>query len=193
MRAFSTAGPRAGRPGLSLRLALAAALALGAGCSSASAQEDHETWRCDTDNGTYSANPLMIWDKTTSISGRISFHKAYFGPRWSSTAKIGFTDSKLADGNCHCNGIFVKAFSDDPNGVRYYMLVDGEVVQLNWGRKYDTPITFRISIDPQGVMTIRIGKEHLEIKTAALPHPQRDTLMMECSGADVSFFNVDPQ
>jgi hypothetical protein len=166
---------------------LAATLVL-TSCSSAFAQ-DHETWRCDVPNGHYDDYSPPIWDKTTSITGRISFHKADFGPQWSSIAKIGFRDSTLKDGACHCNGIYVQAFEKT---VGFYMLVDGEPTELS-GRPYDTPITFKISIDPQGMMTVRLGKQFVEEKTAMLPHAARDTLEMTCSGADVSFLNINPQ
>src|SRR5947209_345599 len=151
-------------------------LALATSCSAAFGQ-DHETWRCDAPNGHYDANEPPIWDKTTSISGRISFHKAYPGPAFGSIAKIGFTDSKLQDGDCHCNGLFVKSFHD-PDRVGFYMLVDGETVLFEQGRTMDTPITFKISIDAAGLMTVQVGKEHMETKTATLPHPQRDTMEM---------------
>ncbi len=38
-----------------------------------------------------------------------------------------------------------------------------------------------------------VGKVHRETRTAVLAHPARDTLMMFCAGADVSFLNVNPQ
>jgi hypothetical protein len=157
-------------------------------CSSAFG-EDRETWRCDVPNGTYSMNDTALGGITKSISGRINFHKSDFGQTWSSTAKIGFTDSKIKQSGCHCNGILVMGF---PNTVGFYMLVDGDIVLLS-GRPYDTPITFKLSVNPQGIMTVKLGKQYLDTKTAALPHPVRDTLTMTCSGADVSFLNIQQQ
>lgn len=160
-------------------------------CSSALAQ-DRETWRCNAPNGSYDVNSSPISDKTTSISGRINFHDGDFGPDFSSMARIGFEDSTLGNEDCHCNGIFVQGFQN-PDRVGFYILVDGKAELLDQARKIDTPITFKISIDPHGIMTVKVGKEHLEIKTAALPHPARDTVMMSCSGADVSFLNLSLQ
>lgn len=176
--------------GPTFRLGMAACLALSTSCSAFA--QDRETWRCDVPNAHYDAVHLPIWDKTTSISGRIDFHQGHFGPEWHSIAKIGFTDSKLADGDCHCSGLFVRGW--EGQGLGFFLLVDGQTPEeFDLGRKYDTPITFKISIDPAGLMTVAVGKEHLETKTAMLPHPERDTLMMSCSGADVSFLNVNPQ
>ena len=171
------------------RLQLVTALILPLGCSSAFAQ-DHETWRCDAPYAHYDYYAPPIWDKTSTITGRINFHKADFGPNFSSNARIGFKNSKLSDADhCHCNGIYVKAF---PDNVGFYMLVDGDAIPLS-GRPYDTPITFKMSIDPQGVMTVQLGKQYVDIKSATLPHPERDTLMMSCLGADVSFLNINPR
>ncbi|HUQ46799.1 MAG TPA: hypothetical protein VM053_01000, partial [Gemmatimonadaceae bacterium] len=128
--------------------------------------------------------------KTTSITGRLNFHEAHGGPD-GSIARIAFSDSKLDDGDCRCNGLFVKGFQD-PDRVGFYMLVDGEP-ELISSRKFETPITFKFSIDSKGVMTLQVGKEEVHAKSAKLPHPQRDTMVMSCSGADVSFLNVDPQ
>lgn len=181
------------RDPFNFRLVLAAGLALATSCSSANAQ-DRETWRCTASNGSYRVNNPRMWDKTTIISGRINFHSADFGSEFSSSAKIGFSDSKFQtpDDHCHCNGLFVEAFPN-PARLSFYILTDGEVEPFEIVRFIDTPITFRISIDPTGLMTVRVGKENVEIKTSMLPHAQRDTLLMFCTGADVSFLTVNPQ
>src|SRR5438105_12685932 len=106
----------------SLRFALVVLMASATSCSPAFAQ-DHETWRCDAPNGSYSVNAPPIWDKTTSISGRINFHRGDFGPQFDPVARIAFKDSKLKDGDCHCNGLFVEGFQN-PDRVGFYMLVD---------------------------------------------------------------------
>lgn len=173
-----------------IRLAVVGCLSLTASCSSAFSQ-DRETWRCDTPNGKYNVNEPPIGDKTTSVTGRILLHKAYFGPNWASSAKIGFHDSKLVDGDCHCNGLEVEAFHD-PDSVEFYLLVDGKRTFVS-SREYGIPITFKFSIDPNGIMTAEVGKEHVDTKSATLPRPARDSLRMSCSGADVSFLNIDPQ
>lgn len=160
-------------------------------CSSALAQ-DRETWRCDTPYGSYDVNSSPIADKTTSISGRINFHKGDFGPEFGSIARIGFEDSTLEGAGCHCNGIFVEGFQK-PDRVGFYLLVDGKTELFDQARTIDTPITFKIAIDSHGMMTVRVGKEHLETKTVMLPHSARDTVIMSCSGADVSFLNLSTQ
>jgi hypothetical protein len=177
--------------GRAVRLSLVAWLAVN-GCSAVA--QGRETWRCTASNGSYQVNNPPMWDKTTVISGRINFHSADFAEGFSSFAKIGFSDSKFQtqDDHCHCNGLFVKAWPN-PDRLAFYILTDGEVERFDIVRKIDTPITFKISIDAQGLMTVQVGKEHLETKTAVLRHPQRDTLLMFCTGADVSFLNVNPQ
>lgn len=175
-----------------VRLSLIACLALANGCSAFA--QDRETWRCSASNGSYQVNGPPMWDKTTVISGRINFHKADFGESFSSFAKIGFSDSKFQtpDDHCHCNGLFVKAWPN-PARLGFYILNDGEVEPFDLIRTVETPITFKISIDSQGVMTVQVGKEHMERKTATLLHSHRDKLLMFCTGADVSFLNVNPQ
>lgn len=175
--------------GAATRLGMAASLALATACSALA--QDRETWRCDTANGHFSRIALPIGDKTTSVSGRITFHKAYFGPDFGSIARIAFTDSQLPAGDCRCNGIFVKAFPDSST-VGFYMLVDGEPVELARA-PYETPITFNFSLDPQGRLTARMGKTSPTSKTATPRHLKRDSVVMSCSGADLSFLNVDPQ
>lgn len=173
------------------RIVLLSSLLLVMSCSPAFAQ-DHETWRCDTPNGSYDVNSSPISDKATSISGRIDFHKGDFGPDFGSIVRIGFEDSTLENSGCHCNGVFVEGFQN-PDRVGFYVLVDGKTELFDQARTIDTPITFRIAIDPHGMMTVQVGKEHLETKTVVLPHPARDTVIMSCSGADVSFLNLSTQ
>ena len=175
--------------GRAMHLGLVASLALSTG-SSAFAQ-DRETWRCAAANGQFSRNVSPIGNKTTSISGRITFHKAYFGHDFSSMARIALTDRKLPDGDCRCNGIFVKAFPGYST-VGFYMLLDGEVIELAKA-PFEKPISFNFSLDPLGQLTARVGKSNPIYKTATSRHPQRDSLTMSCSGADVSFLNVEPQ
>ncbi len=163
-------------------------LALAAGCSPAFAQ-DSETWRCEAPHGSYRTNDSPISDRITSISGRISFHKAFDGPEFGSVARIGFKDSRLHGSECQCNGLLLQALHN-PDAIGFYMTVNGEEVELS-GRTFDTPITFKISIDPDGVMTVKVGKDHLDIKSAPLHHPGHDTMTMSCSGADISFLNID--
>ena len=167
---------------------MTASLALASSCSSVSAQ-DHGSWRCNTPNGHYRENASPISSTVTSISGRITYHKPYFGTNFGSTAKIAFQDSKLDGSSCHCNGILLQAY---PNSdfVGYFMIVDGQKVAMH-PRQFDIPITFNISVSPQGLMTVRIGKTNLDINTVILPHPERDVIRMVCSGADVTFHDIE--
>lgn len=169
-----------------LRLGLVSCLALCAACSAFA--RNGEVWRCNTSYGHYDEYTSSIRQDTSSITGSINFHRADLGPRWDSIAKIGFEDSTLQDGNCHCNGVFVKAFEA---GVSLSMLVDGTVMEtFPVGGTFDYPIPFKITIDPNGQMTVQVGKTVVQASTAILAHPRRDTMLMTCSGADVSFLNV---
>jgi len=154
--------------------------------ASASAQ-DHETWRCTAPNGHYDQNPIPISDKSTTISGRILFHKGFFAPAWNSLAKINIAQG--GGGDCHCSGVTAIAFPE-PGGVDYYM--DGNGSQtLNSKRLFDVPITFVISIDQNGIMTTQIGSKTPVKTSVRLFHPEHNYLMLICSGADVSFLNIN--
>ena len=172
-----------------IRLVLVTVLTLISG-SSASAQV-RETFRCTAPNGHYDHEMLRIWDKTTVVTGRINVHKADRGTDWASSAKIAFTNSKDPDNGCHCNGVYVEAVPDKPY-VDFFILFDGEAAVMT-RRYYETAITFRIAIDTTGLMTVRIGKDEPYFKTVKLARPTRDSVLMSCSGMDVSFLNIDPQ
>jgi hypothetical protein len=169
-------------------LSLISGMALAASCSSAVA-ENHETWRCNVPNGHYDENALPISEKSTSISGRITFHKADFNPEWNSLARISIKQNSPEGGNCHCSGITAYAFPN-PDVVEFHMKANGEDVAVAQS-PFETPIAFKISINPQGVMTVAIGESDPEIKVATLLHPEHDTMVLACSGADVSFLNVE--
>lgn len=174
--------------GPTFRLGVAACLAFSTSCSAFA--QDRETWRCDVPNGQYDANDMPIGDQTKVISGQINFHRADFGPEWLSIAKIGFKDSKLEDGDCHCNGLYVQAFKKEQS-VALALLVDGHPREsFPVGGTFDYPIPFKITIDPNGLITLQVGKKVVQTDTAVLSHVERDTLMMSCSGGNVSFLNV---
>jgi hypothetical protein len=176
------------RFGLTFRLGLAGCLAISTGCSALA--QDRETWRCEAPNGHYDVTHLPIGDQAKVITGWINCHRADFGPEWNSIAKIGFTDSKLIDGDCHCDGLYVQAF-DKEQAVALALLVDGNPKEsFPVGGTFDYPIPFKITVDPNGLVTLQVGKKVVQTDTAMLPHAERDTLMMSCSGGDVSFLNV---
>ncbi len=66
----------------------------------------------------------------------------------------------------------------------------GAVRCVDW-RSAAITASWQRNINPQGLLTVWIGKTHPHEKVAALRHPQRDTLHLSCSGADVSFLNID--
>ena len=151
--------------------------------------QDHETWRCDTPNGHYDQKFEPIPGTTTTISGKLIVHKADIGPKWNSVAKI--TVAQGGGGDCHCSGVSLAAF-DKPVTVNYYATANGADVSVARS-DYRTPISFRISLDPNNVMTVQIGKTNPKTKTVRLLHPEHDYLVMSCSGADVSFLDVQIQ
>lgn len=170
-----------------MRFAVASAVALLAGCSSAWAQ-DSETWRCTAANGHYDERAIPIAGKTL-ITGRISMHSADTSSEWGSTAKIMTQDSQHPGAACNCAGVVATGYRDP--AIVDFSLVRGEGAEHISTRSFETPITFRIEIDPHGLMTVRIGKDHPYVKTATLEFPRRDTLELSCSGADVSFLNIE--
>ena len=174
-----------------IRLALVAGGAIATSCSSAVPQ-DHETWRCSTPYGRYDQNTLQISPGTHTLSGRIQFHAGEKGEVWNPAAHIAFADSKLPterDGDCFCNGISAAMYRNLPGIVTFEMISNGEsvgIAQAQVGKS----ITFSVSIDAAGLMTVQIGKTNPARKIVLLIHPGRDMIHMLCSGADVSFLNV---
>jgi hypothetical protein len=171
-----------------VRLALLGSLTV---ATSSGATPYHETWRCSARNGHFDRNVLSIPKGTTSIRGFINFHRPDFGLKWPSVARIAFTDSALYNAGCHCNGVSVGAFRD-PDRIEFAMLTDGQFTSMAQS-DFERPITFSISIDPRGMMTVQIGAHDPEIKTVMLSHSTRDSIIMSCSGSDVSFLNVKIQ
>jgi hypothetical protein len=185
MRLFWGHGPAGAR-----RLALVGGLILATGCSSAIAQ-DQETWRCNAPNGHYDEHVLSIPANATSVSGKIAFHSGDFGTEWTPLARIRFTQSDTADGNCHCSGIAAYGYQN-PDHVEYDVTTKNEDVAIAQSL-FEKSIMFKISIDPQGVMTVAIGKTDPTIRTTKLLYPGHDSVVLSCSGADVSFLNIDVQ
>jgi hypothetical protein len=154
---------------------------------------DQGTFRCNASNGHYDAKAFLIPSDTSSVSGEISVHSADAGPEWTSLAKILVHQhgAHYSDGDCSCDGIAINVFKN-PDHVDFYMTTNGQNVPI--GRSpFDTPITFKISISPEGVMTVTIGKTNPNLKTIMLHHPEHNSLEMSCSGADVSFLGIATQ
>ena len=172
-----------------LRLALVAGAAAATSCSSAFAQ-DQETWRCKTDYGTYTRNELDVPRASHVLSGRIWFHSGTVGEEWEPDAHIAFTDSKAPPtSGCYCNGIRAEIYSGKPDTVIFFMIYNGQSQGFAQA-KVGIPITFRLSIDSQGMMTASIGKTHPVSTSAQLVLPAHDKVFMDCSSGDVSFMNV---
>jgi hypothetical protein len=171
------------------RVALAASAGIATGCSPALAQ-DQESWRCSTDYGTYSQNALPIPRASHVLSGRILFHSGVVGEQWEPDAHIAFTDSRNpAPSGCFCNGIHAEIYSGQPDIVTFFMIYNGRSEGFAQA-KVGIPITFRLSIDSQGIMTASVGKTNPISKSARLAHPQHDLAYMNCSSGDVSFLNL---
>lgn len=168
-------------------MALACGTALIAGCSRAGAQ-DYETWRCSAANGHFDEQLIDITGKTT-ITGRINMHSADFAAGWTSIAKVSVEDSKRRGAECNCAALVATGLRD--RAVVDFGLQLGDEQQSFAQSEFEKPITFRINIGRQGLMTVRVGKTHPVEKVAALRHLQPDTLHLSCSGADVSFFDID--
>ena len=172
-------------------LAIASVILFGLVGNSITHAQDPVTWRCNTPSGHYDDKLIPIPPSATSVTGRILFNQLNRDEYWASSAHIGFTDRKLEDSGCHCNGISAIAYHNQP-AVGYFTEVNGidDTGEDLSPRGIDTPITFSISIDSNGKMTKRIGRQIVETTITQLPHPEHDTLRFSCSGADVSFLNV---
>lgn len=166
---------------------LAGAL-LAASVAPAQAQ-GRETWRCNTPNAHYDQKFESIPGTTSTISGRLMVNKADIGPKWNSVAKI--TVAQGGGGDCHCSGVSLAAF-DKPVIVDYYATANGADVAMAQS-DYRKPISFKISFGPENMMTVQIGKTNPVTKTVRLLHPEHDYLVMSCSGANVSFLDVQIQ
>lgn len=151
--------------------------------------QDHEIWRCDTPNSHYDQKFFPIPGTTTTISGKLMVNKADIGPKWNSIAKI--TVAQGGAGDCHCAGVSLAAFSK-PVVVDYYATANGADVSMAQS-DYRKPIPFKISFGPENAMTVQIGKTDPATKTVRLLHPEHDFVVMSCSGADVSFLDVEVQ
>jgi len=147
-----------------------------------------ETYRCDAPNGRFDGHVFPVPTTATSITGEISFHAADIGPEWASLGKILAHQhgARYSDGDCGCNGIAIYAYKDH---VGFFATTNGEEVSIARS-PYDTPISFKMSISPQGEMTIAIGKTNPVVKKMTVHHPEYNTLEMSCSGANVSFLDI---
>jgi hypothetical protein len=159
--------------------------------SASSGVGDQETYRCNTPNGMFDGRVMPFASTGTSISGEISLHSADIGSDWASLGKIlsHQRGARYSDGDCGCNGIAIYAYKDH---VGFFLTANGQEVSVARSA-YDRPISFRLSVSPQGVMTVAIGKTNPVIKTVTLRHAEHNTLEMSCSGADVSFLNIATQ
>lgn len=174
------------------RIALCLAAIGGVATASASAEiADRESYRCNAPGGQGGGTVFPFDAAGTTISGKVSFHSADVGTEWASVVKIlaHQRGAHNADGDCGCNGIAIYAFKN-PDHIEFYTTVNNQEVPLQRGALFDSPISFKIVVDPKGVMTVTIGKNQPSVQTVKLRHPEHDTLELTCSGADVSFLNM---
>lgn len=184
MRRFSTL-----RMMRSMRLALVAFGGLATSCSGALAQGG-ETWRCATPYGSFDQNTHSIPPTSRTLSGQIVFHSGEKGDVWNPTAHIALTDDSLPpDGDCYCDGIRASMYRNLPGIVTYEMIFNGQSEGIAQA-KVSEPITFRVSVDDNAVMTVQVGTAPAVVKTAQLNYIRHNMVHMSCSGADVSFLNV---
>jgi len=168
-------------------LALFASATLSTGCRAATG--DQETWRCNSPNGHFNQNVLPVASGTvTSVHGRISIHDADKSGPWGAVARVAFGSSGSSEEHCSCDGLLVRAFHN-PDVVEFHLVSNGQVSLVARAR-FETPITFDVSVDPQGMMTMKVGKPDPVVKTAMIPAIRRDSVVLSCSGTDVSFLGV---
>lgn len=176
----------------SAKMGLAAVVAAATACSSAFGR-DQVSWQCDAENGRYSQNPQSISRGVHTLTGQIQFRSGQFGEQWNPTAHIAFTDAASpTNADCFCNGIRASVYPSEPNTVKFFMTFNGQstgIAQAPVGK----PITFRLSIDDEGVLTTVIGKTNPVVQKAQLRYPQHDILHLSCSSGTVSFLNVQAQ
>lgn len=171
------------------RMALAVFIIGASACSAACAPRP-VTWQCETPNGRFVQNPQPIAPETKVLSGQIQFDNAKFGERWDPVAHVAFTDSTLpTEGDCFCNGIRASIYPGEPDTVKFFLIANGQSEGIAQG-PVGKPITFRMSIDEGGLLTVAIGKTNPVEKTAQLLHPQRDTMQLSCSSATMRFLDV---
>jgi hypothetical protein len=153
-------------------------------------QRDHETYRCNTPYGHIDGAVFPSTNDFGTLYGKISFHMADIGPEWASMGKIVFHQrgAHYSDGDCSCDGVAVYAFKN-PDHVEFNLTSNGKDVPIAQS-PYEKPISFKVTITPQGLMTVAIGKTNAIIKTVKLRHREHNTFEMSCSGADVSFFDI---
>lgn len=171
-----------------LRHAMVALAALTFGCSPAFS-EGREMWRCNVPNGHWDELVLPIDDRSTSITGRILFHRADPGAQWASSASIDFKQRGLPASQCNCSGLGAYV-GNATDGLQMQMRANGQTSPIG-PATFETPIKFKISVDPKGVMTVQIGDTNPQTRSVMLRRPERNILVMGCSGADVSFMDID--
>lgn len=172
-----------------VRTSLAAAAALAATGSSA-APPDHESWRCNVPYGQFDALNAGIWDKTTTVTGELIFKNANSGPRWASTAAVGFTDSARDADGCQCNGLRIEARDEKPGKLLLIMTVDGEERAVGWYGA-GQPLRFKLTFN-DAAGTVKLEAAGMQM-TASPASMVRNQMHLSCSSAAVSFRNLDPE
>jgi hypothetical protein len=169
-------------------MALVVAAAALSSCSTAF------SWQCSTPNGKYRHNRMVIREGSTTLSGQINVTRADVSGDWAPKAVVAFTDaSKLINfdgsGDCLCNGVRAMVYPQEPDVVRFFLIANGQEVGMAQG-PVGTPITFKIDVDTQDLMTVTIGKTNPVVQRAQLAPALRNQVRMSCSSGDVSFMGV---
>lgn len=176
---------------VAIAVGMTAALAAASGCSSADAVEPSggfELWRCEARNAFYREREAGISPTTEVVAGELVFHGVSPGPEWQSGAAVRFTSVMADPQKRHGNGITASIPDGEHGSIYVSMVVDGQQ-RLLGKYPYGSAVPFKITFnDEEGTMQVQSGKFEM---TATPTDLLRPTMVMMCSGADVSFFDTD--
>ena len=170
------------------------AMALAVAAVTLSSCETATNWQCSAPQGKYRQYRMVISEGRTTLSGQINVTRADLPGEWAPKAVVAFTDaSRLINfdgtGDCLCNGVRAMVYAAEPDVVRFFLIANGREVGMAQGR-LGTPISFKIEVDPQDLMTVTIGKTNPVVQSAQLAPAVRNQVRLSCSSGDVSFMGV---
>ena len=157
--------------------------ALGALLSGACSAANAQSWQCRAREGTYDYHDIPVTAAVTEVSGEMMIRKSNGLSKWNPTARVAFIDTRLAESDCHCNGIVATWFPEQPDTYQVSLLVDGKeepFVRVHYG----TPVKFKLSFAWDGALKLEMGGL---VATGNSQTPMRDNLHLACSTADVDF------
>jgi len=156
---------------------------LSGSCSFAQAQSGPQSWQCRAPEGAFDDHDIDVPRAATQFTGEMTISKRNGPSQWRPTARVGFTDLRLADSGCHCNGVVATWYPDYPHSFLVSLAVDGKEIPLGLVPD-DKPVTFKLSFTWDGALTLEVGNR---VVTGQSSTPIRDNLHMSCSTADVDF------